>query len=136
MSRALLLFSALCIATLTSQVAQAASLKEEQLAQRLQQLAQASSQGTPRNLNEQITDNGFSVDGITLVNHLSVSPEHAAQMQDYPNAIREQLTASVCRTPNFISLLRNGAQLRYEFTEKGSNRLVAVERYDAADCSL
>ncbi|HAF93279.1 MAG TPA: hypothetical protein DCG67_16190, partial [Pseudomonas sp.] len=66
----------------------AASLKEQQLDQLLDDVARKSSVGTPRAINEDILDRGYSVDGHTLVNHLSVQPRHAAQMRDNPAKVR------------------------------------------------
>ena len=63
---------------------QAASLKTHELEQLLAQVARASSQGTPRAINEDILDQGFQAEGRTLINYLSVRAEHARQMQANP----------------------------------------------------
>ena len=113
---------------------QAASLKTHELEQLLAQVARASSQGTPRAINEDILDQGFQAEGRTLINYLSVRAEHARQMQANPDAVRRQLQASVCANPGFVRLLHQGAQLRYEFSEYRSNRPVIREQFNAADC--
>ena len=76
---------------------QAASLKEMELTQTLEQVARQSSEGTPRAINEDILDQGYTVEGHTLINHLSVREAHAAKMRGNPDTVRTQLAASVCR---------------------------------------
>ena len=75
--------------------AQAASLKEMELTRTLEQVARQSSEGTPRAINEDILDQGYTVEGHTLINHLSVREAHAAQMRGNPDTVRSQLAASV-----------------------------------------
>ena len=133
MLRPLLCTLALC--TLLP-VAQAASLKDLQLTQALERIAQQSSAGTPRAINEDILDQGFTVDGHTLVNHLSVRPAHAANMRGNPDMVRAQLGASVCRNPGFRQVLAQGAQLRYQFSEYRTNRPITTEVFDRRDCGL
>lgn len=116
--------------------AQAASLKEMELTRTLEQVARQSSEGTPRAINEDILDQGYTVDGHTLINHLSVRPAHAANMRGNPDIVRSQLAASVCRNPGYRSLLAQGALLRYQFSEYRSNRPVTVETFDKGDCGL
>ncbi|HCL16633.1 MAG TPA: hypothetical protein DIC61_15870, partial [Pseudomonas sp.] len=41
--------------------------------------------------NEDILDQGYTVENNQLVNHLSVQPRHAAQMRDNPADVRSQL---------------------------------------------
>ncbi|HAW41056.1 MAG TPA: hypothetical protein DCX83_17750, partial [Pseudomonas sp.] len=72
-------------------VAHAASLQEQQLSQLLDQVARESNVGTPRAINEDILDQGYTVENNQLVNHLSVQPRHAAQMRDNPADVRSQL---------------------------------------------
>lgn len=115
-------------------LAQAASLQDHQLSQQLQQIAQQSSQGTPRAINEDILDQGYTAEGHELINHLSVRAEHAANMRANPDVVRAQLTSSVCSNPGFRRLLANGATLRYEFSEYRTNRPVTRERFSASDC--
>jgi hypothetical protein len=112
----------------------ATSLQEHQLSQQLEQVARQSSQGTPRAINEDILDQGYTVEGHELVNHLSVRGEHAANMRANPDLVRAQLAGSVCRNPGFRRLLANGATLRYEFSEYRTNRPVTRERFRQSDC--
>lgn len=116
--------------------AQAASLNDFELGKTLERVAKESSVGTPRAINEDILDQGYSVDGNELVNHLSVRPEHAAQMRGNPDSVRAQLTNSVCRNSGYRQLLARGAVLRYEFSEYKSNRPVVSERFNNSDCGL
>lgn len=114
----------------------AASLSEYQLTQKLEQVAQTSSQGTPRAINADLLDQGYSVDGNQLINHISVRASHAEQMRSHPDAVRSQLAASVCKNAGYRQLLSQGAELVYDFSEHHSNRPVAVERFVKADCAL
>ena len=116
--------------------AQAASLKDHELTRLLEQVARESSQGTPRAINEDILDQGYTVEGNELVNHLSVRAGHAAQMRGNPDTVRAQLADSVCRNTGFRRLLANGAVLRYQFSEYKSNRPVVSERFAKADCGM
>src|SRR5690606_9169376 len=106
---------------------QAATPEEQRLIRDLQRIARESNQGTPRAIGPDITDQGFTVDGRTLINHLSVRPAHAEEMRRNPTAVRRQLAASVCGNSNFRLLLSHGAVLRYQFSEQGSNWPVASE---------
>ncbi|MDP3817352.1 quorum-sensing-regulated virulence factor family protein [Pseudomonas sp.] len=116
--------------------AHAASLKDFELSKMLEKVAQESSVGTPRAINEDILDQGYTVDGNELVNHLSVRAEHAGQMRGNPDTVRAQLANSVCRNPGYRQLLAHGAALRYEFSEYKSNRPVTTERFTKSDCGL
>lgn len=112
----------------------AVSLKERELDQLLKQVAQESSVGTPRAINADILDQGYTAQGAELINHLSVRPAHAEQMRANPDSVRAQLANSVCSNSGYRQLLLKGAVLRYEFSEFKSNRPVATERFSAADC--
>ncbi|TBU97972.1 PA3611 family quorum-sensing-regulated virulence factor [Stutzerimonas kirkiae] len=114
----------------------AASLKEQKLDELLAKVARESSVGTPRAINADILDQGYSVDNHELVNHLSVQPDHAAQMRSNPDDVRKQLAASVCNNGGLRELLAQGAVLRFEFSEYKSNKPIANERYNARDCGL
>src|SRR5690606_6009055 len=116
--------------------AQAASLKDFELTRALDKVAKESSVGTPRAINEDILDQGYSTEGNELINHLSVREGHAAQMRGNPDAVRVQLGKSVCSNQGFRQLLSRGAVLRYEFTEYRSNRPVVTERFSKSDCQL
>ena len=96
--------------------AQAASLKDFELTKMLEKVAEESSVGTPRAINEDILDQGYTVSGVELVNHLSVREAHAAQMRANPDSMRAQLANSVCRNNGYRQLLARGAALRYEFS--------------------
>jgi hypothetical protein len=115
-------------------LAQGASLNNFELSKALERVARESSVGTPRAINEDILDQGYSVDGNELVNHLSVRPEHAAQMRGNPDSVRAQLANSVCRNAGYRQLLDSGAVLRYEFSEYKTNRPVVSERFSNSDC--
>lgn len=112
----------------------AASLKEQELSQLLEQVARESSVGTPRAINADILDQGYTVEGAELINHLSVRADHAEQMRANPGTVRTQLASSVCSNPGYRQLLLQGAVLRYQFSEFKSNRPIASERFSAADC--
>jgi hypothetical protein len=132
MSRLIALFALAAFLPTT----QAASLQEHELTRMLEQVAKESSVGTPRAINEDILDQGYTVEGNELVNHLSVRQSHAEQMRSNPQSMRSQLAASVCRNPGYRQLLARGAVLRYQFSEYKSNRPVASERFAKADCGL
>lgn len=127
---------ALLALSLAQPAAQAASLKDYELTRMLDQVAKESSVGTPRAINEDILDQGYTVDGNELVNHLSVREAHAANMRGNPDTVRNQLGASVCANTGYRQLLARGAVLRYEFSEYKSNRPVTTERFSKTDCGL
>ncbi|MBC9251866.1 hypothetical protein A9179_16470 [Pseudomonas alcaligenes] len=122
--------------SLSLPMAHAASLKDYELTRMLQQVAKESSVGTPRAINEDILDQGYTVDGNELINHLSVREAHAAQMRGNPDAVRSQLASSVCGNTGYRQLLARGAVLRYDFSEYKSNRPVTSERFSKTDCGL
>ncbi|MFR0672438.1 quorum-sensing-regulated virulence factor family protein [Enterobacterales bacterium AW_CKDN230030176-1A_HGKHYDSX7] len=115
--------------------AEAASKQEYELSQMLHKVAQESSVGTPRAINEDILDQGYTVDGNQLVNHLSVRASHAAEMRSNPDKVRDQLGASVCHNGGFRQLMAKGAVLRYDFTEYKTNRPVDQQVFNAATCA-
>lgn len=114
----------------------AESLKDHELNQMLRKVATESSQGTPRAINEDILDRGYTVQGKQLINNLSVRPAHAARMRENPAMVRVQLAESVCQNNGYRQLLARGATLVYDFTEYQTNKPVMVERFQAADCGL
>lgn len=126
-------FFMLCLAL---PLAHAASLQDYELGKMLEKVARDSSVGTPRAINEDILDQGYTVDGNELINHLSVRPAHAQQMRANPDSVRAQLANSVCRNNGYRQLLARGAVLRYEFSEYKTNRPVATERFKKHDCGL
>lgn len=115
-------------------IAQAASLKEQELNKTLNQVAKESSVGTPRAINEDILDQGYTVQGKELINHLAVLPSHAAKMRENPRDVYLQLGASVCRNRGYQQLMAEGAVMRYDFTEYKTNKPIMTQRYAAADC--
>lgn len=125
---------ALLLALSLPVLAQAASLNNFELSKTLERVARESSVGTPRAINEDILDQGYSVEGNELVNHLSVRPDHAAQMRGNPDSVRAQLANSVCRNSGYRQLLARGAVLRYEFSEYKTNRPIVSERFSSSDC--
>ncbi|WP_369958937.1 quorum-sensing-regulated virulence factor family protein [Pseudomonas benzenivorans] len=132
----MLRLTALTLALLLPFGTQAASLNNHELTKMLEQVARQSSQGTPRAVNADILDRGYTVEGNELINHLSVRARHAAQMRGNPDTVRAQLADSVCRNTGFRRLLAQGAVLRYQFSEYQSNRPVTSERFAKADCGL
>ena len=129
----LLALLALCFVLPTTQ---AASLKDFELTKMLEKVAKDSSVGTPRAINEDILDQGYTVEGNELINYLSVREGHAQQMRANPQSMREQLTASVCSNTGYRQLLARGAVLRYQFTVYKTNLAVATERFSKSDCGL
>ena len=128
--------TALSIALCLPFCVQAASLKDQELTKLLEQVARQSSQGTPRAINADILDRGYTVEGNELINHLSVRAGHAAQMRGNPDTVRAQLADSVCRNTGYRRLLAQGAVLRYQFSEYQSNRPVTRERFSKDDCGV
>lgn len=116
--------------------AQAASMKDYELTQTLEKVAKQSSEGTPRAINEDILDQGYTVQGKQLINHLSVRASHAEKMRANPGSVRSQLGDSVCKNTGYRQLLAQGAVLTYEFTEYHTNNPVAIERFDAGSCHI
>lgn len=121
---------------LAASAAHAVSLQEHELGELLKEVAKQSSAGTPRAINADILDQGYTTDGNQLINHLSVRASHAEQMRGNPDAVRQQLRASVCQNPGYRRLLGKGAVLVYDFSEHKSNRPVASESFQATDCGL
>lgn len=131
MRRILALFTGLLAISAT----QAASLQDFELNKLLNNVARQSSIGTPRAINEDILDQGYTAEGSQLINHLSVRPAHAAEMRSNPDLVRNQLRASVCQNQGYRQLLAKGAELTYVFSEVKTNRPVATERFQASDCA-
>lgn len=117
-------------------ISQAASLKEFELTKMLEQVAKDSSVGTPRAINADILDQGYTVEGNELINYLSVREGHAQLMRANAQSMRDQLTASVCSNTGYRQLLARGAVLRYQFTVYKTNQPVATERFSKRDCGL
>ncbi|WAB96977.1 MULTISPECIES: quorum-sensing-regulated virulence factor family protein [Pseudomonas] len=115
--------------------AQGASKQEFELNKLLEKVAKQSSVGTPRAINEDILDQGYTVEGRALVNHLSVRAEHAARMQEKPAEVRSQLGDSVCRNSGYRNLMSKGAVMVYRFTVYKTNEPVMDQAFDAASCT-
>ena len=131
--RRLFTLLALCLAL---PAVQAASLKDYELTKMLEKVAIDSSVGTPRAINEDLLDQGYTVEGNELINHISVLDEHAKQMRANSQSVRNQLMASVCSNTGYRQLLARGAVLRYQFSVYKSNLPVATERFNKTDCCL
>lgn len=116
--------------------AQAASKQDYELSQMLEKVAKESSVGTPRAINEDILDQGYTVSGRELINHLSVRESQAQQMRANPDAVRNQLGASVCHNTGYRQLMAKGATLKYSFTEYKTNRGIIVQTFKASDCQV
>lgn len=126
---------AICLA-LAYTTAEASSLKEYNLQQTLQAVAKKSNIGTPRKINEDLTDKGYTVQDNTLTNHIEVSKKQAAEMRQYPKTTRKQLTESVCKNKGYQDLLKKGAILSYKFTEKNNKQFITEELFFASDCGI
>ena len=124
----------LLLAVFLTAPAHAASLRDIQLEDTLKKVAAESSEGTPRAMNEHITDMGFEAQGDELINRLSVSVAYAERMQEDPLLIRTQLQASVCTDLRFRRLLDMGATLTYHFSIKDSNQPVLTQSFIAEHC--
>lgn len=128
-------YSVLLVSLILPSLAQAASLKEYNIHQTLQAVAKKSNVGIPRKINADLTDNGYTVQDNTLINHITVSSKQAAEMRKYPKTMRHQLTQSVCTNQGYRDLLQNGAILNYQFTEK-NKKPISEELFFASDCGL
>ncbi|MFS0826098.1 quorum-sensing-regulated virulence factor family protein [Pseudomonas phoenicis] len=117
-------------------VAQAASKQDYELNQMLQKVAKESSVGTPRAINEDILDQGYTVEGKALINHLSVREGQAREMAVNPEKVRDQLGASVCNNGGYRQLMARGAVMVYRFSEYKTNRQIGDQAFDAASCSI
>ncbi|WP_312934480.1 quorum-sensing-regulated virulence factor family protein [Pseudomonas sp.] len=116
--------------------AQAASKQDYELNQMLQKVAKESSVGTPRAINEDILDQGYTVEGKALINHLSVREGQARQMATSPEQVRDQLGQSVCQNGGYRQLMARGAVMVYRFTEYKSNRQIGDQAFNAASCGI
>lgn len=113
---------------------QAASLRETRLESALKTVAEQSSKGTPRQLNANIVDEGFTAQGQELINHLTVDTAYASRMQGDPLVVRSQLQSSVCADQRFRRLLDMGATLTYHFVLADSNQPVLTQSFVADHC--
>ena len=113
---------------------QAASLRETRLESALKTVAEQSSKGTPRQLNANIVDEGFTAQGQELINHLTVDTVYASHMQSDPLVVRSQLQSSVCADQRFRRLLDMGVILTYHFVLADSNQPVLTQSFVADHC--
>ena len=97
-------FMALALCFVLPTAAHAASLKDFELSKMLEKVAKESSVGTPRAINEDILDQGYTVEGNQLINHLSVRASHAERMRSNPDSVRSQLGDSVCSNTGYRQL--------------------------------
>ena len=67
----------LLLAFFLASEAHSASLRDSRLEETLNQVATESSEGTPRAINDNITDMGFEAQGDELINRLSVDAAYA-----------------------------------------------------------
>lgn len=123
----LLLIAPLC--------ANAASKQDYELNKELEKVAASSNVGKPNAISEDILDEGYTVDGRMLINHLSVQSGQAAQMRENPDLVGRQLGTSVCRNTGYRQLMGKGAVLRYEFKEYKTGKLITTQQITAADCA-
>jgi hypothetical protein len=114
--------------------AQAASLLEAQLNKKLQSVATESNKDLPRELDEKTLEVAYTVEGLQLIDHLSVQPDRAEQMRANPKAVYFQLGQAVCLNKGYRELMAKGAVMRYEITENKTNRPVASVKFQEADC--
>lgn len=114
--------------------AQAASLVELQMNKKLQSVAAESNKDLPREIDEQTLEVAYTVEGMHLIDHLSVLPERAEQMRANPKAVYFQLGQSVCLNKGYRELMAKGAVMRYEITENKTNRPVTSVKFVEADC--
>jgi hypothetical protein len=114
--------------------AQAASLVELQMNKKLQSVAAESNKDLPREIDEQTLEVAYTVEGMHLIDHLSVLPERAEQMRANPKAVYFQLGQSVCLNKGYRELMAKGAVMRYEISENKTSRPVASVKFVEADC--
>ncbi|AKS06075.1 MULTISPECIES: PA3611 family quorum-sensing-regulated virulence factor [Pseudomonas] len=114
--------------------AQAASLLEAQMNRKLQSVAAESNKDLPREIDEKTLEVAYTVEGMQLIDHLSVMSDRAEQMRANPKAVYFQLGQSVCLNKGYRELMAKGAVMRYEITENKTNRPVASVKFVEADC--
>ncbi len=127
-------WSLVLLALMVALPSHAVSLRDMRLQETLTSVAQTSSEGTPRAINEDITDLGFRAEGSELINRLAVEPDYAERMQEDPVLIRSQLQSSVCSNQRFRQLMDMGATLSYHFVLKDSEQPVLTQSFIANHC--
>ena len=116
--------------------AQAASLAEFNLNKSLQATAAVSNEGKPREITQGLTDNGFTVDGTVLTNHLVADQELALNMLKDKNAAALALGRSVCSNAELRKLLARGAVVRLDVRDNEGNIQVLSQDIGADNCHL
>jgi hypothetical protein len=114
--------------------AHAASLLEAQMNRKLQSVAAESNKDLPREIDEKTLEVAYTVEGMQLIDHLSVMSDRAEQMRANPKAVYFQLGQSVCLNKGYRELMAKGAVMRYEITENKTNRPVASVKFVESDC--
>ncbi|MGY2289099.1 PA3611 family quorum-sensing-regulated virulence factor [Pseudomonas sp. SDO528_S397] len=114
--------------------AQAASLLELQMNKKLQSVAAESNRDLPREIDDKTLEVAYTVEGVQLIDHLSVQSDRAEQMRANPKAVYFQLGQSVCLNKGYRELMAKGAVMRYDITENKSNRPVASVKFQESDC--
>ena len=127
-------FPVLMLTLLIAMPLSAASLRETQLQQTLQEVAEQNNRDRPRQMNEHIVDEGLTASGSELINFLSVGPDYASQMQADPLVVRTQLQSSVCADQRLRRLMDMGATLSYHFVLTGSTQPVLTQSFVAEHC--
>lgn len=130
----MLRWSSVLLALLIALPAHAVSLRDMRLQETLSAVAKASSEGTPRAINADITDLGFHAEGQELINRLGVNQDYAERMQEDPVLIRSQLQSSVCSNQRFRQLMDMGATLSYHFMLEDSLQPVMTHSFIASHC--
>ena len=132
--RWLTLSTLLLTASVLSLSVQAQSLRDIRLQETLEEVAEKSSVGTPRPLNDDIVDGGFSARDGQLVNYLSVNEAYAEQLQSEPLVVRSQLQSSVCANQEFRLLMDMGATLTYHFVLTDTTQPVLTHSFVSEHC--
>lgn len=114
--------------------AHAASLLEAQMNRKLQSVATESNKDLPREIDDKTLEVAYTVEGMQLIDHLSVQPDRAEQMRANQKAVYFQLGQSVCLNPGYRELMAKGAVMRYDITENKTNRPVVSVKFVEADC--
>ncbi|MGY3324865.1 PA3611 family quorum-sensing-regulated virulence factor [Pseudomonas sp. TE3911] len=114
--------------------AHAASLLEAQMNRKLQSVAAESNKDLPREIDEKTLEVAYTVEGMQLIDHLSVMSDRAEQMRANPKAVYFQLGQSVCLNKGYRELMAKGAVMRYEITENKTNHPVASVKFVETDC--
>jgi len=72
---------------------------------KLQSVAAESNKDLPREIDEKTLEVAYTVEGMQLIDHLSVQPDRAEQMRANPKAVYFQLGQSVCLNHGYRELM-------------------------------